>query len=503
MAKNNSKPTGIIIGLILLLIIGVIGATTYYYGFIKEEAIPPSNTPLAKPLFKTVKCLQDTNILESEETWWDYKNLLGHPLTITKDSVATTNGVTLYCGRETFTDECDFYAKMPTQNKYGQGTAYVTPYKEVRFYVCPINATVNNVDDANKLCEGRQIQYLSNVDIYESQPFKTLQASQNKKIFAYCEAGLFGSDVPCVFKYSYKTWNLEEYSPTSGTTKIGSATCSLYDTKYKDINTGLTSSVNPLHFIKSTEPVPPSDGVIAFGGFVNMIADYFYSPNTNVFKYQGKDVYCDGKNYYAISEFQVKDGLVIKVNPDYKTDESVTGIKSVGEIVLSGIQCCPTMGTQCTIDGKYKSPTGSECLSDSQCFNEKSIIPGTKTYHQQKCLPSKTDVTVSSCQWQEPVSVECTDNSQCLTGQVCDLSNINFGKCIGQSPRYCGDNICLSPESSASCPVDCGTEKVDDGSGINWLVIALFGVVIVLLLALLLVPGQKKNIIVRRFVRRK
>ena len=60
------------------------------------------------------------------------------------------------------------------------------------------------------------------------------------------------------------------------------------------------------------------------------------------------------------------------------------------------------------------------------------------------------------------ITADCTTNAACPTGQICDLSTMNYGKCITQIGKdYCGDGICGLGESTTTCLKDCGKPTCD------------------------------------------
>ena len=97
-----------------------------------------------------------------------------------------------------------------------------------------------------------------------------------------------------------------------------------------------------------------------------------------------------------------------------------------------------------------------ECTITSECPNGGSpiAIDGTH-YVAYSCVSG-------FCQKSDEQEIQCALTAECIRkfgqGYVCDLSNINFGKCIKSTiPNYCGNGVCqsLDGENEDTCPDDC------------------------------------------------
>lgn len=185
--------------------------------------------------------------------------------------------------------------------------------------------------------------------------------------------------------------------------------------------------------------------------WINYVNDWVYGPASNIFDYNGEEVYCTAGAVYDIVELRVADGSIKKVDPTYTgTREDGTILRGLGN-KISNVECCPNEPS-CTDDFEYVKvdDTTQECFSNIQCFNAGGPVPVSGTsYVIYQCI---NDQCVKSAQ----ISTECTTNAQCDQGQICDLSTTNYGQCITQTTGpYCGDNICQSDENIVLCPVDC------------------------------------------------
>lgn len=195
--------------------------------------------------------------------------------------------------------------------------------------------------------------------------------------------------------------------------------------------------------------------------WVNYVDDWVYGPATNIVKYKGQQGYCTGGKVYSIVKLQMKDGSLVQLNPDYTatlpSGEVINGLGSL----IPGAECCPNEPS-CGADFKYHQADSSSatqntksCFSDLQCYNAGGNVPADAYhYYYYRCIEK-------TCQKSALVKVECTSNAQCLKGQICDLSTMNYGKCITQKQgESCGDGICQNtesgdPKSAYFCSADC------------------------------------------------
>jgi len=186
---------------------------------------------------------------------------------------------------------------------------------------------------------------------------------------------------------------------------------------------------------------------------LNYVNDWNYGPATNVYDYNGQEVYCTASQLFEIVTVQMKDGSVYKINPEYqKPSDAPDYIKSIGSRVKY-VECCP-QEPNCGSDFKWTEEEvdpEKECWTDAQCHNAGNPVPYSSTsYVEYLCG------TDGRCVESEPITVQCTSNAGCDPGQVCDLSITNYGNCIQQSGTpYCGDSFCATTESEESCPTDC------------------------------------------------
>lgn len=191
--------------------------------------------------------------------------------------------------------------------------------------------------------------------------------------------------------------------------------------------------------------------------WINYVDDWVYGPATNIVTYNGQKAYCSNARVYSIVKLQMKDGNLVQIDPTYSaTLPSGASLNGLGSI-LANVECCPNE-PNCGDDFKFDDDDddddgtggGDQCFSDLQCFNAGGPVPISGTqYVQYKCL-------AGACQKQGPFNVQCTTNAQCANGEICDLSTLNYGKCIKQNQGpYCGDGVCQSNENVNLCPADC------------------------------------------------
>jgi hypothetical protein len=196
--------------------------------------------------------------------------------------------------------------------------------------------------------------------------------------------------------------------------------------------------------------------------WVNYVDDWVYGPGTNVFNHpQYGQVYCTGGQIYEIVKLQMADGSLKKLDPTYKgITESGRTYNGLGKI-LSGVECCPNEPS-CSSDFKFvskESPQATQnqpnsCFSDIQCYNAAGPVPkDSYSYTKFSC-------TGGTCIESAPIKVDCTTNAQCGNNQICDLSTMNYGKCITQKADFCGDGTCnkVGGENYQYCPADCAID---------------------------------------------
>jgi len=185
--------------------------------------------------------------------------------------------------------------------------------------------------------------------------------------------------------------------------------------------------------------------------WINYVNDWNYGLATNIVNYNGQEAYCSGAKVYSIVKLKMADGNLVKVNPDYSdATESGDKISGLGS-VIANVECCPNE-PNCGSNFKYTTADNSlkECYSDLQCYNAGGPVPTSSyAYVTYNCQSGQ-------CTKSSEKKVECTNNAQCKNGQICDLSTMNYGKCITQkSGEYCGDGVCQVSESYDTCSKDC------------------------------------------------
>jgi len=189
--------------------------------------------------------------------------------------------------------------------------------------------------------------------------------------------------------------------------------------------------------------------------WINYVDDWAYGPATNIYTYNGQQAYCNGAKLYSIVKLQMKNGNLVPLDPTYKSSlpsgDSISGMGSL----ITNVECCP-QEPNCGSDFKYK-PAGTggvtTCFSDTQCYNAGGNVPTDITHYiKYQCISG-------SCQASSPITVDCTSNAGCVSPEICDLSTMNYGKCITQkSGEYCGDGICQSTENKDICSADCSEQ---------------------------------------------
>lgn len=187
--------------------------------------------------------------------------------------------------------------------------------------------------------------------------------------------------------------------------------------------------------------------------WINYVDDWVYGPNTNVFNHpQYGEVYCSAGQIFDIVELKMADNRLVKIDPEYsKTLPNGDVLSGLGS-KLANVECCPNE-PNCGSDFEYlpEPEPDKECFTDIQCFSAGGPVPKTPTsYTTWNCNPE------GICVESEPITVECTSSAHCLEGSICDLSTMNYGKCIDQIiGDYCGDGTCDITESFKTCPADC------------------------------------------------
>lgn len=191
--------------------------------------------------------------------------------------------------------------------------------------------------------------------------------------------------------------------------------------------------------------------------WINYVNDWVYGPPTNVFTHPTHgQVYCTAAQIYDIVELRMSDGSLKKVDPEYSatlpSGERLSGLGTK----LANVECCPNE-PNCGDDFEYlPEPPEKECFTDAQCYNAGNPTPVDATHYViYQCINN-------NCVKSAPILVECTTSAQCLEGQICDLSTMNYGQCITQIPgAICGDGTCDITESFETCPADCTEPEIE------------------------------------------
>lgn len=215
-----------------------------------------------------------------------------------------------------------------------------------------------------------------------------------------------------------------------------------------------SGSLDNIRAVDYTVPILTRQGGVG-QKWINYVDDWAYGPATNIYTYNGQQVYCNGARLYSIVQLQMKDGSLVKLNPTYQaTLPSGSSINGMGSLITN-VECCP-QEPNCGDDFKYK-PVGTggvaSCFSDTQCYNAGSPVPTDVTHYiTYKC-------NSGTCTAGNPVTVQCTTNAGCASPQICDLSTNNYGHCINQrAGAFCGDGVCDSTENFNLCPSDCSVQ---------------------------------------------
>jgi hypothetical protein len=200
-----------------------------------------------------------------------------------------------------------------------------------------------------------------------------------------------------------------------------------------------------------------SDGPneIPYDGFYNY-AIGFTSARIQTYKDGTQNVICQARTLYKISSLTFKDGSTKKVQGD----------------MIRYVPCCPTEAN-CGSNFEFIPNNERECTYSTECPNggDPIVVDGTHyvTYSCNSegiCIKGNNIVT------------QCTTTARCIEllgqGYVCDLSNLNYGKCKQNTqPHVCGDNVCdeLYGETTITCSADCNYEsKKCQESGGKWIV---------------------------------
>ncbi len=169
----------------------------------------------------------------------------------------------------------------------------------------------------------------------------------------------------------------------------------------------------------------------------NYFLDYIQVA-TQTYSYNEKEVICQTRELYDITNMPLKDGTTIKLQGNR----------------IATVQCCPNEANCDVNTFTFKVDTIKQCTSSLQCQNAGEPFGISQT------RAGRYDCISGTCQLTE-LNVECTSDAVCIqrygAGKICDVAVGHYGSCIdAPSGAYCGDGYCEIGESKANCPSDCG-----------------------------------------------
>lgn len=401
--KMNRADKAMLIAVIVIAVLAI-GHFATRQGF-KPFAIE-STTLFVKPLWARLECAP-TDTPEGIQNFNEFQK--------TTDFLGREY-YRITCGIDENTDKCDVYS---SGGKLGVGL----------FNWCEDN-NINYKCDSSE--SERTADSISNVQFLFSM-------NKGNKLMLWCETHL-GININCKsLRKEYRPWKLFRYVGGSKF-EAKANTCKLND----------VSGISSLIPIQQNTPV---NELTMTGGdglkWVNFVHDWAYGPGTNIFKYQGKDVYCTGNAIYNIQNMQMKDGKLVQINPEYNPPNNLPfQIQTIGS-KIKNVQCC---SNEPNCDDNFNiipDKPKQNCFSDAQCQNAGNPIPtDSKTVIEQKCQSGV-------CVWQQSRQVQCTQDLACQYPNVCNKLTYT---CEKPNPGgYCGDNTCNRDETKISCPSDCGS----------------------------------------------
>jgi hypothetical protein len=442
MAKSK-KSNLWVIGLVGILILG--GAfLAHQTGLL---AITSENT-LVIPLWARYQCELTTNYEGLEQT------------TIQK------SGGWIDCGRNEYTDDCKVSVTL-----YGIEDFLYTK-DMVSYQLCQQGGDCYNAQTKpSSGSSGSEVITLPNIESGQTYKINCYGA------YALGEAGKKTCDVT----KTYKVAKIHRY--TGGAIDdVSAQNCVLPNTEAGNL--------------LSTQSLPTGNKLSYKGAtglqWINYPYAWVYSPlDLNAVQYNGQLAYCEAGSIYSIVKVTTKDGKTYNVAPDKSVENkeyAVEGFNIVGNKIAT-VECCPAVSPNC-VDFKWKIDSGENksCFSDVQCLGagQPIVIDATK-YYTQTCQSGK-------CKNNEPTTVECTSDRVCPSGQVCDLTLVNYGKCVDTKGQgFCGDKVCQVDESKNSCPTDCGTINQFTIPNWVWAALIILCVGIVSAVAIALYTMRKKR----------
>lgn len=384
--KKIGKGFGILL-IILFIIAGVTVASII--GIFKQESF--GSNVFVRPIWDRLEC--------SPEDTYDYDT----------DTVQTGSGTYIKCADDEFTDECRVKVELESVGNLAD---------LIIWQKC----------GTNNICSTENRQSVSGLggDRGEYSIPGVIKAGESYKIQCK-EDQIISRDKQCNAKIEFKRWHLYRYD--------GSAK---YEQKNEncDVLSSLKSSILQTDYVGSLKMT---------GGigqkWINFISGWVYSPAVNIYTHpQYGRGYCQAPNFYEIIQVRLADGQLAQIDPKTNTQkEDGTSFNGAGRI-LGAVQCCPGEAG-CGQDFKFSGTTeGQSCISDGQCWGGGQPVPiGNKQYVKYQCISNK-------CTKSAPISVECTQHSDCPIGLNCDLTLTNYGKCVQQSGNGGGGGTRPNPE---------------------------------------------------------
>ena len=364
------------------------------------------------------------------------------------------------CGKQENTDKCRIYIKSP--EAFGGGQSSIQVY----YTIC------NKFD--GKECGSYTLKQIG------SQSFHELESIDEGQSMGIYLNNLVGKGLTGTYKKEYRPWKIYRFDGGAKFEVKADSSC-------------FSSNPSLLNDVPSKEKVP--NCLTKTGGlgsrWVNYISHYGYGrEGRNIVYYKGRKVYCRAGMIYEIATLTLKDGRTIEIDPNYKKpDDAPEYFETIGERIDDpNIECCPNeiqLDMYCGDDFKWhKGTEGRPCRVSSTCSNMGLPIPTDSTHYKQELCVN------GHCKWTEPKEVECTTNSACPNGEICDLSLSNYGHCIQQKgDHYCGDGICQRDESWR-CE-DCKLPTKKGFNLNNYMPYIIAGILVIILVALLR-PTKKK-----------
>jgi hypothetical protein len=417
---------------VLLLIIAIgLGYAGMSMTLQQFSAVPQG--AFAVPIWSRLECLPEDTYDGLTRVHYDSKNIASVP-----------------CGAEgQFTDKCNVYLDAVDPSWW-------TGVVDVVYKKCNMDGTGCDAQWTTKRCEeGASDCFIRDLN-------------KGEKITMKCEGGLLNINRECDAIVKFRPWKLFQFEEGAKIEKNPKNCCIL---------TSLTGS------IPKDESYPTSSCLEMSGSeglkWINYVGKWAYAPKAlNIATYNGQEVFCTNNVIYSLAKMQMKDGSAVKIDPNYKpTTEDPDYFEYVGE-PIKAVECCPSEPF-CGVDFK-KTATAKSCSSTLQCTNGGRPLPiSSFAYQLEKCVGG-------TCTRSDDIRVQCTSNTACPAGLVCDLTLNNYGNCVKQDAAgYCGDKICQVSESMNSCSADCGLIQPKEDSYLGIILIVLAVLIIVLLVYLI------------------